>query len=243
MKLSVKLSFRVFILKHWSHVRSNSCLFVLTYCTLYHYSVSFFVLLHEILFSSNRESYMVILHLRWPPKECICSLPPLPLHLLLKFISHLLRSFVNFIFTFFNLFPHPLFFFPWPLAPLSPSTTFSSFSPSIPTRPPSLPLCAPFPSTHQSLALASPLRTYGMMDRRASGASEAKGHLPGALRCRGALGPAMQPRPHTSVSRHSHQHTQHAHSNTYYRICYLTLAPLTLIAASHHVRGSVFLMI
>ncbi len=108
---------------------------------------------------------------------------------------------------------------------------------------PSFPLYAPFPFTHQSLALASPLRTYGMMDRRASGASKAKGHLPGALHCRGALGPAMQPRPHTSVSRHSHSHTQHAHSNTYYRIGYLTLAPLTLIAASYHVRGFVFLMI
>lgn len=126
---------------------------------------------------------------------------------------------------------------------LSPPTTFSSSSPHHPTLPPSLPLCAPFPSTHQSLALASPLRTYGMMDRRASGASKAKGHLPGALRCRGALGPAMQPRPHTSVSRHSHSHTQHAHSNTYYRIGYLTLAPLTLIAASHQVQGFVFLMI
>lgn len=126
---------------------------------------------------------------------------------------------------------------------LTPPTTFSSSFPPHPAPPPSLPLCSPFPSTHQSLALASPLRTYGMMDRRASGASKAKGHLPGALHCRGALGPAMQPRPHTSVSRHSHSHTRHAHSNTYYRIGYLTLAPLTLIAASHHVQGFVFLMI
>ena len=126
---------------------------------------------------------------------------------------------------------------------LSPPSTFSLSSPLHPTLSPSLPLCAPFPSTHPSLALASPLRTYGMMDRRASGASEAKGHLPGALRCRGALGPAMQPRPHTSVSRHSHSHTQHAQSNTYYRLGYLTLAPLSLIAASLHVQGFVFLML
>lgn len=81
------------------------------------------------------------------------------------------------------------------------STAFST--PSTYSHP-SLPLCAHFLSTHQSLALASPLRTYGMMDCRASGASKAKGHLLGALRCRGALGPAMQPRPRTSVSRHSH---------------------------------------
>lgn len=75
-----------------------------------------------------------------------------------------------------------------------------------PPHPPPLPLlCAPlFPASHQSLALASPSRTYGMMDRRASGASEARGHLPGALHCRGSQGPAMQPRPRTSVSRHSH---------------------------------------
>ncbi len=180
---------------------------------------------------------MVILHSRWPPKECICSPPPLLLHLLLLFISHLLFSFVIFFVTTPQLVS-------WlPLASCSSSLFPPPFLPPHPTPPPSLSLCAPFPSTHQSLALASPLRTYGMMDRRASGASKAKGHLPGALRCRGALGPAMQPRPHTSVSRHSHSHTQHAHSNTYYRIGYLTLAPLTLIAASHHVQGFVFIMI
>lgn len=55
-----------------------------------------------------------------------------------------------------------------------------------------------------------------MMDRRASGASKAKGHLPGALRCGEALGPAMQPQHHTSVYTHSH---------TFDRIVYLTLAP------------------
>lgn len=178
---------------------------------------------------------MVILHLRWPPKECICSPPPLPLHLLLLFISSSPLS--SSLLLPLNLFSR------LPLASCSSSLLPPPFPPPHPTLPPSLPLCAPFPSTHQSLALASPLRTYGMMDRRASGASKAKGHLPGAQRCRGALGPAMQPRPHTSVSRHSHSHTQHAHSNTYYRIGYLTLAPLTLIAASHHVQGFVFLMI
>lgn len=148
---------------------------------------------------------------------------------------------------FLNLFS----FFPWPLATPPLNSFFHLFfllySSNPHSLPPSLLLCAPIPSTHQSLALASLLRTYGMMDCRASGASKAKGHLPGALRCRGALGPAMQPRPHTSVSRHSHSHkhthTHHAHSNTYYRIGYLTLAPLTLIAASHHVQGSVFSVI
>lgn len=90
------------------------------------------------------------------------------------------------------------------LLPFSLPTTYSSSSSPHPTLSPSFLLCTPFTSTHQSLALASPLRTYGMMDRRASGASKGKGHLPGALRCRVALGPAMQPRPHTSVSRHSH---------------------------------------
>lgn len=101
-----------------------------------------------------------------------------------------------------NLFPH--------LLSASSSGLLHHFSSSIAFPPPStyssspLPLCAPFLSTHQSLALATPLRTYGMMDCRASGASKAKGHLLGALRCRGALGPAMQPRPHTSVPRHSH---------------------------------------
>lgn len=168
---------------------------------------------------------MVIFHLRRPPKDCICSPPPLPLHLPLLFISHLFFSFDIFFVTLPQLVsPPPL------LLPLA-SCSFSLLLPPFP--PPLLlilllplpPLCAPFPSTHQSLALASPLRTYGMMDRRASGASKAKGHLPGALRCRGALGPAMQPRPHTSVSRYSH--IQHAHSNTYYRIHYLTLAPVT----------------
>lgn len=133
-------------------------------------------------------------------------------------ISHLLFSSVIFIYS--TCFPKLLI-----ALHLYSLTTFSSSS-----SPPSLPLCAPLPSTHQSLALASPLRTYGMMDRRASGASKAKGHLPGALRCRGAQGPAMQPQPHTSVSRQSH--TQHAHSNTYYGIGYLTLAPHTLIALS-----------
>lgn len=151
---------------------------------------------------------MAILHLRWPPKECICSPPPHPLHLLLC-ITHFLFSFAMFFVTSPQLVPQPLLFLP--LASCSSSLLlppfFSSSFPAHPTLPPSLPLCAPFPATHQSLALASPLRTYGMMDRRASGASKAKGHLPGALHCRGALGPAMQPRPHTSVSRHSHSHT------------------------------------
>lgn len=175
--------------------------------------------------------------MRWPPKECICSPPPpLPLCYLIHISS---SAFSSCLLLFLNLFPC----FLWPLTPPLFShhlffLPFSSFYSS-----PSLSLCAPFPSTHQSLALASPLRTYGMMDHRASGASKAKGHLPGALHCRGALGPAMQPRPHTSVSRHSRLHTQHAHSNTYYRIGYLTLAPLTLIAASRHVWGFVFLMI
>lgn len=86
----------------------------------------------------------------------------------------------------------------------------------LPHHPNPLPptLYSPFPSTHQSLALASPLRTYGMMDRRASGASKAKGHLPGALHCRGALGPTLQPRPCTSVSRHSHSHSHNMHTAT-----------------------------
>ena len=113
---------------------------------------------------------------------------------------------------FFNLFS----FFPWLLAtPLSSfyHLFFLQYSSNPPSLPPSLPFFPPFPSTHQSLALASLLRTYGMMDRRASGTSKAKGHLPGALRCRGALGPAMQPRPHTSVSRHSHSH-KHTHTHT-----------------------------
>lgn len=186
---------------------------------------------------------MVILHLRWPPKECICVTPPLPLplplHLLLLFISSLLFSFCHVLCYFCST------CFPTSSASLAScsSSLFPPFLLPLPLTlsPPPPTLCAPFPPTHQSLALASPLRTYGMMDRRASGASKAKGHLPGALHCRGALGPAMQPRPHTSVSRHSH--TQHAHSNTYYRIGYLTLAPLTFIAASHHVEGFVFLMI
>lgn len=105
---------------------------------------------------------------------------------------YLLFSFV----IFFVTFSQPLcLFFSGLLLHIFFAATFSSSS---------LTLCAPFLSTHQSLALASPLRTYGMMDCRASGASQAKGHLPGALRCRGALGPAMQPRPRTSVSRHSH---------------------------------------
>lgn len=80
-------------------------------------------------------------------------------------------------------------------------------------------LCALFSSTHPSLALASPLRTYGMMDRRASGTSKAKGHLPGALRCREALGPAKQPQHHTSVythsSIHTHTHTHHTHAHAW----------------------------
>lgn len=89
-------------------------------------------------------------------------------------------------------------------------------------------LCAPlFPPSHQSLALASPSRTYGMMDRRASGASKARGHLPGAPHCRGSQGPTMQPRPRTSVSRHAR--TQH--SRSYCAGAKLTLAPLTLAAA------------
>lgn len=140
---------------------------------------------------------MVILHFWRPPKECICS--PLPRHLPLLFICLLLC--------------HHLCSFPSTCFPTSSASSsgllhhFSSstaFSPPSTYSSPSLPLCAPFLPTHQSLALASPLRTYGMMDWRASGASKAKGHLLGALRCRGALGPAMQPRPHTSVSRHSH---------------------------------------
>lgn len=154
------------------------------------------------------------------------------------YLFHLSSSpFVMFFVTFAQLVSPPSLLL-WPLAPPLYSHLFFFRSPYSP--PPPF-LFTPFPPTHQSLALASPLRTYGMMDRRASGASKAKGHLPGALHCRGALGPAMQPRPHTSVSRHSH--TQHAHSNTYYRIGCLTLAPLTFIAASHHAEGLVFLMI
>lgn len=150
------------------------------------------------------------------------SSPSSPFYLFPLSSSPLLSSIVTFFSS--SCFPQ-LCYHAWPLGlPFFSYHYFYLFP---------LPLCAPFPSTHQSLALASPLRTYGMMDRRASGASKAKGHLPGALRCRGALGPAMQPRPHTSVSRQSH--TQHAHSNNYYRIDYLTLAPLTLIAPSHHV--------
>lgn len=150
-------------------------------------------------------------------------------------ISHLLSNSVILFYS--TRFPKLFCFILWSLAlPFYSLTTFSSnFSSSLP----SLPLCAPFPSTHQSLALASPLRTYGMMDRRASGASKAKGHLPGALRCRGALGPAMQPRPHTSVSRQSHTTCAQQH---YYRIGYLTLAPHTLISLSHWVQGLLFLM-
>lgn len=78
-----------------------------------------------------------------------------------------------------------------------PASYFVSFTTS---SSPSPPLCAPlYPPSHQSLALASPSRTYGMMDRRASGASEARGHSPGAPRRRGSQGPAMQPRPRASV--------------------------------------------
>lgn len=111
------------------------------------------------------------------------------------------------------LFPFTDSFFPHSLSFLRASyfVSFASSGFSLPlavcaASPPPLPLlCAPlFPASHQSLALASPSRTYGMMDRRASGASEARGHLPGALHCRGSQGPAMQPRPRTSVSRHSH---------------------------------------
>lgn len=99
-------------------------------------------------------------------------------------------------------------------------------------------LCALFPSTHQSLALASPLRTYGMMDRRASGASKAKGHLPGALRCREALGPAKQPQHHTSVYTHSHVHT-HTHTQTLIHTLD-NLGTTTFISTSYHVMGFVF---
>lgn len=111
------------------------------------------------------------------------------------------------------LFPFTDFFCPRSLSFLRASyfVSFASSGFSLPlavcaASPHPLPLlCAPlFPASHQSLALASPSRTYGMMDRRASGASEARGHLPGALHCRGSQGPAMQPRPRTSVSRHSH---------------------------------------
>lgn len=63
-----------------------------------------------------------------------------------------------------------------------------------------------------------------MMDRRASGASKAKGHLPGALHCREAPGPAKQPQHHTSVYTHSHVHT-HTHMDTLDTIFFLTLAP------------------
>lgn len=88
--------------------------------------------------------------------------------------------------TFMVAFPQlvsqpPLFWF------LLFNPTFSSSA--TPSR--SLTLCAPSPSTHQSLALASPLRTYGMIDRRARSASKSKGHLPGALNSGEALGPAM----------------------------------------------------
>lgn len=157
-----------------------------------------------------------------------------------NYFPSLLLLLYHLFFSFLQLIPHPssspsglLFLLP------SSATFFFLFSSSYSF--PSFPLCSPFPSTHQSLALASPLRTYGMMDRRASGASKVKGHLPGALRCGGAPGPAMQPRPHTSVSRHSK--TQRAHSNTYYRIVCLTLAPVTLIPPSLHVQGFVSLMI
>lgn len=94
--------------------------------------------------------------------------------------------------------------------------TSLSTTPSPCSFPLHLILCALFSSTHQSLALASPLRTYGMMDRRASGASKAKGHLPGVLRCREALGPAKQPQHHTSVYTHSHVHTRtHTRAHTW----------------------------
>lgn len=132
---------------------------------------------------------MVILHGRRPPDECICSSPPLYLLLF------------SFVVMFFVSFPQLVSLSPLLLPPfLLPHRTY----------PPPSPLHAPFPFTHQSLALASPLRTYGMMDCRASGASKAKGHLLGARLCRGALGPAKQPRPRTSVSRHSH----HMHTAT-----------------------------
>lgn len=176
---------------------------------------------------------MVILHLRRPPKECICSLPLLPLHLLLFLISSptLSSCFTQLVSPNSSASSSGLLLFLFILLP--------RFLLTFPPLSPPLPLCAPFPSTHQSLALASPLRTYGMMDRRASGASKAKGHLPGALRCRGALGPAMQPRPHTSVSRQSHTTCTQQH---YYRIGYLTLAPHTLISLSHWVQGLLFLV-
>lgn len=154
-------------------------------------------------------------------------------HLSLLLISHIIFSFDIFFVTLPQLVSLP------PLFLLLASCSFSLLLPlffllsSSSYSLPSLPLCAPFPSTHQSLALASPLRTYGMMDRRASGASKAKGHLPGAQCCQGALGLALQPRPHTSVSRHSH--IQHAHSNTYYRIGYLTLATVTLLLTKSRV--------
>lgn len=145
----------------------------------YCYFASFSAPSLDFLFSSNQARYMVILHLTsCPPMECICS-PPLPLHPLLLFISHPLCSFVIFL-------------------PTVPQLVFLSLCFSLETLS-SPPPCASFQSTHQSLALASPLRTYGMMDRRASGASKSKGHLPGAQRCRGAQGQAMQPRAHTSV--------------------------------------------
>lgn len=127
-----------------------------------------------------------------PTSACVLH-PVLPLHSFL-----LLISFVRTLYRFSVLLT---------LSPLPPPASHSHLlSAQPPPRSPPLPLlCAPlFPASHQSLALASPSRTYGMMDRRASGASEARGHLPGALHCRGSQGPAMQPRPRTSVSRHSH---------------------------------------
>ena len=100
---------------------------------------------------------------------------------------------------------------PPPHPPPPPQSAFAS--PSTP----------PFPSTHQSLALASPLRTYGMMDRRASGASKARGHLPGAPHCRGAPGPAFSTStPRVCFKTRTHTHTRH--SRSYYGIGYLTLA-------------------
>lgn len=131
---------------------------------------------------------MVIRHQRFPTNECMRS-SPCPLHSFL-----LLISFFRTLYHFSVLLT---------LSPLPPPASHSHL---LSAPPPPLPLlCAPlFPASHQSLALASPSRTYGMMDRRASGASKARGHLPGALHCRGSQGPAMQPRPRTSVSRHSH---------------------------------------
>lgn len=142
----------------------------------------------------------------WSPAESLSTI---------SFLSAIRRFYLRFVhhFSCFSLCLLFLLPSPFPLSICAVSLPPSSL------LPPPLPL---FPPSHQSLALASPSRTYGMMDRRASGASKARGHLPGAPRRRGSQGPAMQPRPRTSVS--GDAHTQH--SGSYCARAKLTLAPV-----------------